>query len=133
MNQAEDRRRTNLAMKLGAALPRLHPPPLLQATGKLSTTLKHQEKYRVLPPIRSHQHHSHTVNGSGSGPRQNLKNCPENSISTHKKKEETKLLGARSRNSKLPWPLLTKRMRRKDQGAKRDGQGAAATKEEELP
>ncbi|KAL5779546.1 hypothetical protein ACOSQ2_010283 [Xanthoceras sorbifolium] len=44
--------------------PRLQPSPLPQATGKQYTNLKHQ-KNRAPPSIRSHQHHSHTVNGSG--------------------------------------------------------------------
>ncbi|KAL5739151.1 hypothetical protein ACOSQ2_028331 [Xanthoceras sorbifolium] len=50
-----------------------------------------------------------------------------------KKKDGTKLLGARTNNSKLPWPLLTKSKRRRTKETKRDGQGAAATEEEELP
>ncbi|KAL5786965.1 hypothetical protein ACOSP7_003914 [Xanthoceras sorbifolium] len=50
-----------------------------------------------------------------------------------KKKDRTKLLGARTNNSKLPWPLLTESRRRKTKETKRDGQGAAATEEEELP
>ncbi|KAL5800104.1 hypothetical protein ACOSQ4_032988 [Xanthoceras sorbifolium] len=50
-----------------------------------------------------------------------------------KKKDGTKLLGARTNNSKLPWPLLTESRRRMTKETKRDGQGAAATEEEELP
>ncbi|KAL5794813.1 hypothetical protein ACOSP7_003407 [Xanthoceras sorbifolium] len=50
-----------------------------------------------------------------------------------KKKDGTKLLGARTNNSKLPWPLLTESRRRRTKETKRDGQGAVATDEEELP
>ncbi|KAL5794059.1 hypothetical protein ACOSP7_002653 [Xanthoceras sorbifolium] len=131
------------------------PPPLPQATRKPYTTLKHQKTEnelradhtnttRNLPVAQGCQEESRSRTPGRKqieDARKNTyrdqdsrsKTAQKNRSQPTKKKDGTKLLGARSNNSKLPWPLLTESRRRRTKETKRDGQRAAATEEEELP